>query len=233
MFTGRRPAHRVTTMRDGSMEDMASFWIGRVMEKSDWTTSSEIYLALIRHAAQKYLEANTCPHFGPTAVAELEKQLTEILAKLPKPEAGQPVYDTTDRWMTPLALGLSHRNPEQFEQRYAYYWTTNMWRRDFLTALENQFWVYRDYAHGAGKGKMAFLRELAEVWIAAATTALVRYADNDKRTWRNTAKMLRQHADMVEADGLRALPWGHWGYSRTEAQSNVDPEVGDGIGRVK
>jgi hypothetical protein len=73
--------------------------------------------------------------------------------------------------------------------------------------------VYRNYAHGASKRKMAFLHDFAEVWIAAATTALVRYADNDKRVWRNTANMLRRHADMVELDGLRALPWGLWGQS--------------------
>jgi hypothetical protein len=200
-------------MRDASTPDMVEFWIARVVENADWTPKSEIYLALIRHAAQKYLEANTCLHFGPMAVAELEKQLNEILATLPKAPADQPEFDIVDTWGAPLALGLSHRNPELFEQRYAYYWTTNMWRSDFLSSLENQFWMYRDYAHGAGKGKMVFLRELAEVWIVAAATALVRYADNDKRVWRNTAKLLRRVADMVETDGLRALPWGHWGYS--------------------
>jgi hypothetical protein len=120
----------------------------------------------------------------------------------------------------------SQLSPEKFEQRYAYYWTTNMWRSDFRQTLESQFWTYKDYAHAAGNSKMAFLCELAEVWIAAATSALVRYADNDPRTLRATAKMLRRHADMVEAEGLRALPWGHWGqYSPPAAQSKATPEA--------
>ena len=131
--------------------------------------------------------------------------------------------------MLPNGIMWSQISAEQFEQRYAYYWTTNMWRSDFRQALESQFWTYKDYAHSAGNSKMAFLRELAEVWIAAATSALVRYADNDQRTWRATAKMLRKHADMVEADGLRALPWGRWGaYSPPEAQSKDIPEDSDG-----
>jgi hypothetical protein len=216
------------TMRDGSMEDMANFWIGRVMEKSDWAPANEIYLAIIRQAAHKYVEANPCPYFGPPAVSKLEELLSEILTALPEASEDHPKSATTTGWLTPFAINLLRHNPESFEQRYAYYWTTNMWKSDFLTSLEDEFWVYRNYAHGADKGKMAFLRDFAEVWIAAATTALVRYADNDKRVWRNTADMLRRHVDMVEADGLRALPWGHWGqYSPPAAQMKTAPEDGE------
>jgi hypothetical protein len=209
-------------MRDGSMEDMANFWIGHVMEKSDWAPASEIYLAIIRQAAHKYVEANPCPYYGPPAVAKLEELLNEILAALPESSDDQLKSETKPGWLAPFAINLLRHSPESFEQRYAYYWTTNMWKSDFLTSLEDEFWVYRNYAHGASKRKMAFLRDFAEVWIAAATTALVRYADNDKRVWRNTANMLRRHADMVEADGLRALPWGLWGHARDEATSKVE-----------
>jgi hypothetical protein len=210
-------------MRDGSTEDMTGFWIARVLENSDWTTSSETCLALIRHAAQKYLKRNTCPHFGPQAVAKLDALLSEIHSSLPKSPTEQSQPDITESWMVPTSVNWSKINPDLFKQRYAYYWTTNMWRSDFLATLESQFWVYRDYAHGAGKGKMAFLRELAEVWIVAAATALVLYADNDKRVWLNTAKLLRRVADMVEADGLRALPWGHWGHM--QAPSRIVPKA--------
>jgi hypothetical protein len=210
------------TMRDGSMEDMANFWIGRVMEKSDWAPANEVYLAIIRMAAKNYVDANPCPQFGPPAVTKLDALLNKILAALPEARADQQEPVTTTGWITPFAIMLSRHSPQSFEQRFAYYWTTNMWKSDFLTSLEDEFWVYRNYAHAAGKGKMAFLRELAEVWIVAAATALVRYADSDPRTWRNAAKLLRSVADMVEADGLRALPWGHWGqYSPSEAKSKV------------
>jgi hypothetical protein len=215
-------------MRDGSMEDMANFWIGHVMEKSDWAPESEIYLAIIRQAAHKYVEASQCPYYGPAAVAKLAELLDDILATLPEAaDDNQPKSEATRTWLVPFAINVLRHDPQSFEQRYAYYWTTNMWKSDFLASLEDEFWVYRNYAHSAGKGKMAFLRDFAEVWIAAATTALVRYADHDKRVWRNTADMLRRHADMVEADGLRALPWGHWGRQLRDTQPSVEPEASD------
>jgi hypothetical protein len=215
-------------MRDASMEDMAAFWIARAIERAEWASSDQIYRALIRIASQKYLESNNRPYFGPAAVAELEKLLNEILDSLPKSVDAETWPAAADSWTVPTGIFWSKLNAERFEQRYAYYWSTDMWKGDFLTALESQFWTYRDYAHSAGKGKMTFLRELAEVWIAAATTALVRYADDDRRSWRATTKMLRCHADMVEADGLRGLPWGAWGqYSPAEAQSKSVPKTKD------
>jgi hypothetical protein len=215
-------------MRDASFEDMTAMWIARVVERADWTPTNEIYIALIRHATAKYVEKNTNTDFGPQAFAELDRLLNEIQAGLPKSPNAEQWLSEGESWVLPNGIMWSQLSPEQFEQRYVYYWTTNMWRSDFRQTLESQFWTYKDYAHSAGNSKMAFLRELAEVWIAAATSALVRYADNDKRTWRATAKMLRKHADMVEADGLRALPWGRWGaYSPPEAQSEGVPEDSD------
>jgi hypothetical protein len=216
-------------MRDASFEDMTAMWIARVIERADWTPTNEIYLALIRHAAAKYIEKNSNRDFGAKAFAELDKLLNEVQVSLPKSPAAEQWPSESESWMLPNGIMWSQISSEQFEQRYAYYWTTNMWRSDFRQTLESQFWTYKDYAHAAGNSKMAFLRELAEVWIAAATSALVRYADNDPRTWRATAKMLRRHADMVEADGLRALPWGHWGqYSPPAAQSKATPKTSDG-----
>ena len=215
-------------MRDASFEDMTAMWIARVVERADWTPSNEVYLALIRHAAAKYVEENSNTDFGPKAFVELDKLLNDIQASLPKSPDAEQWLTEGDSWAVPRGIFWSKLSPEQFEQRYAYYWTTDMWRHDFLTALEDQFWTYKDYAHSAGEGKMAFLRKLAEVWITAATTALVLYADDDKRTWQNTAKLLRRHADMVEADGLRALPWGHWGqYSPPAAQAKAAKKVSD------
>jgi hypothetical protein len=216
-------------MRDASFEDMTAMWIARVVERADWTPTNEVYLALIRHAASKYIEKNSNTDFGAMAFAELDKLLNDIQAGLPKSPDGEQWLLEGESWMLPNGIMWSQLSPEKFEQRYAYYWTTNMWRSDFRQTLESQFWTYKDYAHAAGNSKMAFLRELAEVWIAAATSALVRYADNDPRTWRATAKMLRRHADMVEADGLRALPWGSWGaYAPPEAQSKDAVETSDG-----
>jgi hypothetical protein len=215
-------------MRDASFEDMTAMWIARVVESSDWAPTNEIYLALIRHAAAKYVEKNSNTDFGAMAFAELDKLLAEIQAGLPQSQNTEQWLPEGESWMLPNGIMWSQLSPEQFEQRYAYYWTTNMWRSDFRQTLESQFWTYKDYAYSAGNSKMAFLRELAEVWIAAATSALVRYADDDQRTWRATAKMLRRHADMVEADGLRALPWGSWGtYAPPEAQSKDAEEAKD------
>jgi hypothetical protein len=212
-------------MRDASFEDMTAMWIARVVEKAEWTPTNEVYLALIRQAAAKYIEKNSDTDFGQPGLAELDTLLTEIQSSLPKTPDAKKWPTHSNSWMIPSGIIWSQLSPDRFEQRYAYYWTTDLWKSDFRTALETQFWAYRDYAHSAGKGKMAFLRELAEVWIAAATTALVRYADNDKRTWQTTAKLLRRHADRVEADGLRALPWGHWGqYAPPAAQARTAPE---------
>jgi hypothetical protein len=213
-------------MRDASSEDMTAMWIARVVERADWTPTNEIYLALIRHGAAKYIEKNSKSDFALPEFVQLDALLTEIQSSLPKSSDEKERPTQSESWMLPNGIMWSQLSPEKFEQRYAYYWTTNMWRSDFRQTLESQFWTYKDYAHAAGNSKMAFLRELAEVWIAAATSALVRYADNDPRTWRATAKMLRRHADMVEADGLRALPWGSWGaYSPPEAQSNDTKET--------
>jgi hypothetical protein len=213
-------------MRDASFEDMTAMWIARVVERADWTPTNEVYLALIRHAAAKYIETNSNRDFGAMAFAELDKLLNDIQAGLPKSQTADQWLPEGESWMLPNGIMWSQISSEQFEQRYAYHWTTNMSRSDFRQTLESQFWAYKDYAHAADNSKMAFLRELAEVWIAAATSALVRYADNDQRTWRATAKMLRRNADMVEADGLRALPWGHWGqYSSPAAQSKATPEA--------
>jgi hypothetical protein len=215
-------------MRDASIEDMAAFWVARLMEKADWVQGSTVYLALIRHAATKYFLENQHSHMWPAKAADLKILLEEILASVPETTADYPNGSGKDEWTVPGKIVFTALRPDLAKERYAYYWTTSMWKSDFIDSLEGQFWVYRDYAHGAGKGKMAFLRELAEVWVAAATTALVRYAENDKRTWRATAKMLRQHADMVEADGLRALPWGRWGYTPEESPTKVEPEAGGG-----
>jgi hypothetical protein len=215
-------------MRDGSIKDMADLWVARIIENTNWAPSSAIHLAIIRHSAEKYLTENMYPQSYGGSAAELEALLHEILSALPKSDSEEEAAAVHESWFPPSAIAWSQIKPELMQQRYAYYWTTDMWKGDFLTALESQFWTYRDYAHGAKQGKMAFLRQLAEVWIAAATTALVRYADNDKRTWRATAKMLRRHADMVEADGLRALPWGRWGqYSPHEAQVKAAAEYND------
>jgi hypothetical protein len=198
-------------MRDASIEDMAAFWVARLMEKADWTMNSEIYLAVIRHAATRYVQEVQQPHNQREHIAKLESEFKRLLAALPQSHEERSAPAVFDSWMVPAGVCLSQINPEMYKRRYANYWSTDVWKSDFLAALESQFWSYRDYAHGAEKGKMAFLRSLAEVWIAAATKALVRYAEDDKQTWRATAKMLRRQADMVEADGLRSLPWGNWG----------------------
>jgi hypothetical protein len=203
-------------MRDASINDMTRLWVGRVVETADWAPSDEVLLALIGHASLRYMENHFQSPMRREAFAKLESELLGMLACLPKSQEHPPEPADFQSWMIPTGAYVSEHNPEEFRQRYAYYWSTNEWKSDFLAALETQFWAYRDYAHSAKKGKMAFLRELAEVWIAAATTALVRYSDNDKRTWRAVAKMLRSHADMVEVDGLRALPWGIWGHKPKE-----------------
>lgn len=211
-------------MRDASLEDMAAFWIARLMENTEWINGQPAYLAMIRHAATKYFVDYQHTHLWRDYAVELQQLLSEILECLPKSTEDQPTRAKPDSWMVPRGVFIAEQNPEMFKQQFAYYWNTNHWKSDFLGALETQFWSYRDYAHGAVKGKMPFLKQLAEVWIAAATTALVRYADDNKRSWRATASILRRHADMVEADGLRALPWGIWGHLQPEKADQDDAE---------
>jgi hypothetical protein len=225
MFTWHHLGGQVTAMRDASMNDMTRFWIGRMVEATDWGPDDEVFLALIQHASLSYIENHLQSPDRREAFAKLERELLGVLTCLPKSPEDPPEPVPFKSWMIPTGVYVSEHAPEGFKERYAYYWSTNEWKRDFVSALETQFWVYRDYAHGAGKGKMTFLRELAEVWIAAATTALVRYADDNERTWRSVARMLRHHADMVEVDGLRALPWGAWGH---KPKKPVSKDAGKG-----
>jgi hypothetical protein len=197
-------------MRDGSMKDMAELWVARVVESGSWSNSRYIHLAIIRHSAEKYLTDSKYPYSIEQSAAELGALLNELLRTLPKAGDEPREVPASEAWLPPSTIIWSRLKPQLMQERYAYCWTTDMWKADFLSSLETQFWAYRDYAHGAEQGKMEFFRQFAEVWIAAATTALVRYADNDTRTWSTTAKMLRSHADMIEADGLRTLPWGRW-----------------------
>jgi hypothetical protein len=209
-------------MRDASVQDMARLHITRMMEKADWAPNNELLLAIIANATAQYVEINQRSPASRHAAERLKGDLNTLLECVDESLEGKAASAKFHDWMVPVIVAMSQANPEVTKQRYAYYWTTDHWKGDFLWALENQFWVYKDYAHGAGKGKMAFLRELAEVWIAAATTALVRYGEDEKRGWRKTANMLRRHADMIEADGLRALPWGAWGHLRDAPPSQSD-----------
>jgi hypothetical protein len=214
-------------MRDASIEDMAAFWVARYMEDSNWTSNRQVQLALIREAAKRYVSDNRNSHMWRDIAADLAALLNQIGTSLPQSPDDAAPRAKGDDWIMPSGVFLAQENPEVFNRRYADYWNTNDWKCDFRSALESQFWAYRDYAHGAGMGKMAFLRSFAEVWIAAATTALVKYADVDKRAWRATSAMLRRHASMVEANGLRALPWGPWGNPKDAATAEVDHEDDD------
>lgn len=209
-------------MRDASAIDMAKFHIARLLEQANWAPTNDILLSIIANATLHHIENNLGSPRRREEYANLRLELEALLKCTPKLEEGQSEPADFADWMMPSGVYASQLNPEAFQRNYAYYWSTDQWKRDFLSALEQQFWTYKDYAHGAGKGKMAFLRELAEVWIAAATTALVRYGEDEKRGWRKTADMLRRHADMIEADGLRALPWGAWGHMQEVPPPKVD-----------
>ena len=228
MFTWCRPPAWVTAVRDASVSDMARLHIARMMENADWASCNDVLLAIIENAALHHTENNLQSPMRWEEFAKLKGTLETMLQCTPKSIESQSAPADFADWMMPGGVYASQMNAESFQRKYAYYWTTDQWKRDFLTALEQQFWTYKDYAHGAGKGKMALLRELAEVWVAAATTALVRYGENEKRGWRKTADMLRRHADMIEADGLRALPWGAWGHMQEVPPPKIDAKSEDG-----
>lgn len=193
-------------MRDSSPRDVADLWVARMIEQADWATSPTICFAVIRQAAQRIVDEGRRHHIN--LIDDLECAFENQIASL----RGQPGQDYEGRvvreWRLPEGIDLVETTHASQDNHHTSYWTTDMWKRDFLRTLETQFWAYRNYAHAADKGKMKFLRELAEVWIAAATTALVRYSGEDKSSWRWTSQLLRRHAKMVDDDGLRSLEWG-------------------------
>lgn len=193
-------------MRDASPEDMAAFFIAKLLDQATWAHNKDIYLALIRIAAQRLIEECACTVNDP--VSELRSLLEDISNTLPKPGESPQVTSSNETWMIPTFVRLLKEHPDLVSERQTFYWNTIHWKKDFLEALETQFWAYRHYAPSADTGKMKFLREFAEVWIAAATTALVRYSREDRSSWRWASQLLRRHARLVDDDGLRSLPWG-------------------------
>lgn len=191
-------------MRDASPEDIAAFFVSRLLERADWSSKKAIHFALIRTAAQNVV--TECAGTVVDPVSEVRTLLQDILDNLPQTDGDQRCEKPEQAWMVPDFVTLLQNNPELVSARYTFYWKSTLWKTDFLRTLETQFWAYRHYAHGAGLGKMEFLRDLAEVWITAATTALVRYSGDDASSWRWTSQLLRRHAKLVDDDGLSSLP---------------------------
>jgi hypothetical protein len=210
-------------MRDATPEDTAAFFVERLLERADWTSKKAIYFALIRTATKHAVKESSESVEDP--VSEVRTLLEGLLESLPKKDGDQRCEQPEQAWMTPEFVTLLQQNPELVSARYTFYWKSTLWKTDFLRTLETQFWAYRHYAHGAGLGKMEFLRDLAEVWITAATTALVRYSGDDASSWRWTSQLLRRHAKLVDDDGLRSLPWGLLGNSQEKKSWTVDPNA--------
>ncbi len=200
--------------RDGSTTDIVAFWVAKLMaeHKKGWKVNNEaaIHFALISHSAHRltalhrehgldtdyYDKVTTLLQdlrgrfyeFSPT---KIRNELKELSYSDPEPRVDNPAW---------------HSSPQ-----ISQYWQGDQWRMDFFDTFTREFWGLKDYAHGADKRKSEFLGEVAEVWIAAASSALVHFAHYDRDRWSEVAKSVRVVADQIEKDGLRSLPWGAWG----------------------
>lgn len=214
MSGGGSPMQTNRSPRDGSTTDIVAFWMTKLMAEhkkgGKFNNEAAIYFALISHSAHR-LSALHREHgldtdyydklsvllqdlrvrlyeFSPT---KIRSELVESGYPDPEPRVDNPAW---------------HSSP-----KVSQYWRGDHWRMDFFDTFTREFWNLKDYAHGADQRKADFLWDLAEVWIAAATSALVHYAPDDRQRWFEVANTVRHFADQIEEDGLRSLPWGTWG----------------------
>lgn len=201
-------------MRDGSLDDVVAAWIGRIVEehwgRNPGDNEAAVYFALVKASIRGFLKA----HVSFKPVTDYREELAALAEMI---RAGLDAPDVAIAQIEVAAepsveeLQEAPIEPAQIpEGEHANYWTSDTWRKDFLTGFSRWFWDMKDYAFAAGQRKSDFLWEVAEIWVATAATALVYYAKDDRQRWFETAQMLRHYADLTEADGLRSLSWGRW-----------------------
>lgn len=217
-------------MRDGSLDDVVGAWIDRILEehwgRNPGDNEAAVYWALLRHSAVGLLETHA--RFKPvTDYRELLALLLDAvrlgldepvaaaaaIGEMPEPDLSELAADAQSEGQPP-------------EGEHEAYWSDDTWRKDFYTVFNRWFWGMKDYAPAAGRRKSDFLWDVAEVWIAVAVSALVYYARDDRQRWAEAAGMLRELADVTEADGLRSLPWGRWGRYAKQNRRPKKPQSG-------
>jgi hypothetical protein len=200
--------------RDGSTTDIVAFWVTKLMaeHKRGYRVENEaaIYFALISHSAHSLCALHrqrgcTTDYYEKLSglLADLRIKLYEFSPSKVRNELNEAGYEDPE----PRVDNPAWHPAWQVKQ----YWEGDRWREDFFDTINQEFWNMKDYAHGAGERKSDFLWNLAEVWVAAATSALVHYAPDDRERWSEVASMVRHFADQIEEDGLRSLKWGAWG----------------------
>lgn len=206
-------------MRDGSLDDVVAAWIDRIVEehwgRNPGDNEAAVYFALLKHAAIGLLER----HARYKPVTDYGELLTLLLEAV-RLGLGAPAETAgaLSAMPEPQFAELEEEAPgpaQPPEGEHRDYWAGDTWKKDFYVTFNRWFWDMKDYALAAGRRKSEFLWDVAEVWVATAASALVYYAKDDRQRWFETAQLLRHYADLVEADGLRSLPWGRWGrYSK-------------------
>lgn len=210
-------------MRDGSLDDVVAVWMDRIVEEHWGRTPGDneaaVYFAMLKHAARGLIK--TYGNFKPDTDyrEEVGALLDMVRAGIVAPDGPEPELPEPDF----AELQAQPEGPSQPpEGKHALYWESNSWRKDFMTNFLRCFWEMKDYALPAGRRKMDFLWDVGEVWMAAGASALVYYDKDDPPKWRAVANMMRECADLVEANGLRKLPWGRWG---RYAPANHEPKA--------
>jgi hypothetical protein len=200
--------------RDGSTTDIVAFWVTKLMAEHKrgrkFDNEAAIHFALISHSAHSLCALHKHHGFDTDYYDKLSELLCDLRVRL---------YEFSPSKVRNELEDSGYLDPEppvdnpawHASWQVGYYWKSDQWRMDFFDTFTRQFWDLKDYAHGAGQRKSDFLWELAEVWVAAATSALVHYAPDDRLRWFEVASLVREFADQIEEDGLRSLPWGTWG----------------------
>jgi hypothetical protein len=217
---------RKMQMRDGSLEDVVGMWVDSMIEERGLRHPVEdeaaVYFVLLKKAVYGLLQTH---NVSLTLTVDYREMLTDVLKEVRRGVARSTGIDPADNDEVEPALTNISELPQSSaippNGKQADYWASDSWRKDFYTTFNRWFWDMKDYAHAAGRQKSHFLRDVAEVWVATAASAMVYYAKDDRQRWFETAQMLRHYADLTEEDGLRSLSWGRWG---RYAKKNHEPK---------
>jgi hypothetical protein len=191
--------------RDGSTVDIVTFWVSKLMRehKKGWKRNNEaaIYFALISHSSHRLCALHR-EHGLDTDYYEkrsgLQQDLRVKLYEFSRSKIRNELRDSGYFDSESFDDNPAWQSPSQLSN----YWTSDRWRMDFFDTFTREFWDLRDYAHGAGQRKSDFLWDVAEVWVAAATSALVHFAHDDRDRWLKAANLVRNFANQIEDDGL-------------------------------
>ena len=115
--------------------------------------------------------------------------------RFPRPAAAEPGEDPPERL-------LDSSDPRV--------WTGDDFKRfAFVSALSDFYQKSKHWADDGWRKYFDLAGELAEVWVVAAATVMVRHRERGLAP--ATSAMLRRIADEIDKDQLRSVPWGLWG----------------------